>query len=75
MPVVIITAMSLLARQLGADRIVTGTKILHPLGDPSLSPHSDLALRQEIVKTALSALQTNVAGPTIFTPNTQYISG
>lgn len=73
-PVVQITAMSMLARQVGANRIVTGVKILHPCGDAGLPEEADRALRREIVKTALKALQTDVDGPTIFVPEVAYAS-
>ena len=75
MPVVVITAMTMLAKQIGANRIVTGTKIPHPCGDPTLSEEADLALRREIVKCAFSALQTEVSGPTVFTPDVKYALG
>ena len=68
-PVAFITAMSSNRKQLGANRVVIGTKIPSPLGDPSLPAEADMTLRQEIVRTALSALQTDVEGPTIFIPN------
>ena len=74
-PVAFITAMSMMAKQLGANRVVTGIKIIHPLGDPNLSAEADLALRREIVNTALSALQTEVDGPTIFAPDVTPVSG
>ena len=65
-PLVQITPMSMLANQLGINRVVTGTKIPHPCGDPTLSDQADLVLRKEILKSALSALQTEVSGPTVF---------
>ncbi len=68
LPIVQITAMSMLAKQFGVSRIVTGTGIPHPCGDPGLSPEADLSIRREIVETALRALQTNVGEPTVFTP-------
>lgn len=74
-PVVLITAMTMLAKQLGANRIVTGTKIPHPCGDPNLPKEADRTLRREIVKCALKALQTDVTGPTIFVPDVKYTSG
>ena len=64
-----ITTMTILGQQIGANRIVAGRKIIHPCGDPDLSEKADLVLRREIVNTALKALQTEVAEPTIFTPN------
>ena len=74
-PVAFITAMSIIAKQLGANRAVTGIKIPHPCGDPNLPAEADLALRRDIVETALSALQTDVDGPTIFKPHVTCVSG
>ena len=68
-PVAFVTSMSMLGKQTGANRTVTGVKIPHPCGDPNLPVEADLALRREIVETALSALQTQVDSPTIFVPN------
>ena len=68
-PVVQITTMTILGQQIGANRIVAGRKVIHPCGDPELSEEADRTLRREIVQTALSALQTEVDSPTIFTPN------
>jgi len=70
-----ITAMSTMGKQLGANRVITGTKIPHPCGDPTLSPEADKALRREIINCALTALQTDVDGPTIFTPEVSFTSG
>lgn len=70
-----ITAMSMMAKQLGANRVVTGTKIPHPCGDPSLPPEADKALRREIVNCAMTALQSDVDGQTIFVPDATFTSG
>jgi len=43
-------------------------QVQHPCGDPSLPPEADRALSRRIVETALSALETDVAGPTLFEP-------
>ena len=72
---VFVTAMSMMAKQLGANRVVTGTKIPHPMGDPSLPPEADKALRRKIVSCALTALQSDVDGPTIFVPDATFMSG
>jgi len=74
-PVAHITAISLLAKQTGANRVVTGVQIPYPCGDTGLPEESDRALRKEIVKSALGALQTDVGKPTIFTPNVVYTRG
>lgn len=74
-PVAFITAMTKMATQVGANRIVTGVKIPHPCGNPDLSAEADLAFRQEIVKCALRVLQTDVSGPTVFVPDVTFVSG
>jgi glycine reductase len=75
MPVVFITPMSMLGKQIGANRIVHGVKVPHPCGDPDLPAEGDLALRREIVKCALGVLQKDVSEPTIFVPDIAYVSG
>ncbi len=75
MPVAFVTAMSMMAKQLGANRVITGTKIPHPCGDPSLPPEADKALRRKIITCALTALQSDVDGPTIFVPEATFMSG
>ncbi len=74
-PVVLVTAMAILGKQIGANRIVSGTQLIHPCGDPNLSAEADRALRREIVKCALSTLQTEVSGPTVVTPDIKYTLG
>ena len=74
-PVAFITAMTKMGTQTGANRVVRGTKIPHPCGDPNLSPEADLALRRQIMKCALDALQTKVEGPKVFIPDVVYTSG
>ena len=64
----LISAMFPVAQQVRANRIVKGVSIPHPCGDPNLSKELDARLRQEIVKTALRALETDVRGPTVFSP-------
>ena len=69
-PLAQITTMTILGQQIGANRIVAGRKVIHPCGDPELSPEADLALRRSIVGTAFKALMTEVDSPTIFVPTT-----
>lgn len=69
LPVAIISAMYPVAEQVGASRIVKGVSIPHPCGDPNLPLEIDTRLRREIVETALKALQSEVKGPTVFSPN------
>lgn len=65
----------MLGKQIGTNRIVSATKIPHPCGDPQSPEEADQALRREIVKCALKALQTDVSGPTVFVPDIAFTSG
>ncbi len=64
-----ISAMFPLAEQVGANRIVKGVRIPHPCGDPGLPSEVDGKLRKAIVETALKALEEDVDGSTVFTPD------
>jgi glycine reductase complex component B subunit gamma len=69
LPVALISAMFPVAQQVRANRIVKGVSIPHPCGDPNLSKELDARLRREIIRTALKALESDVGGPTIFSPD------
>jgi glycine reductase complex component B subunit gamma len=64
-PVAVISALSPLALQAGANRVVQGVKIEHVCGDPALPPVADRALRRRIVERALTALGLEVDQPTL----------
>jgi len=68
LPVALISAMFPVAQQVRANRIIKGVSIPHPCGDPNLSKELDARLRREIIQTALKALESEVTGPTVFTP-------
>lgn len=68
LPVALISAMFPVAQQVRANRIVKGVSIPHPCGDPSLPKELDARLRREIIRTALRALESEVTGPTVFSP-------
>jgi len=68
LPVALISAMFPVAQQVRANRIVKGVSIPHPCGDPNLSKELDARLRREIIQTALRSLETEVTGPTVFSP-------
>jgi len=68
LPVALVSAMFPVAQPVRANRIVKGVSIPHPCGDPSLPKELDARLRQEIIRTALKALETEVEGPTLFSP-------
>ncbi len=75
MAVTLITAMTMLGKQIGANRIVPGAKIAHVCGDPTLPEEEDVALRRSIVGRSLKAVQTKVTGPTVFELDVKYTIG
>ncbi len=66
-PVALITALTTLAEDVGAPRIVQGVRIPHPCGNPTLPSDRDQEMRRRVLLTALKALQTPVEKSTIFT--------
>lgn len=52
----------------GANRVVRGARIEHVCGDPNLGEAKDYAYGMRIITTALAALGTEVAAPTLFDP-------
>jgi glycine reductase len=65
-PTVIVSTIVPLAESIGANRIVPGKAIPHPLGDPSLSRAEEKEFRRSLVRRALAALETEIAGQTVF---------
>jgi betaine reductase len=68
-PSVLLTAMVAVGSQVGAPRIVRGTRIPHPLGDPSLSLDSERGLRRKLLLKAFEAMRAPVDESTIFELN------
>jgi glycine reductase len=66
LPVAMISALPPVALELGANRVVRGVKIPHPVGEPNADAERDSAVRLEIVSRALKALSTHADTPTIF---------
>jgi glycine reductase complex component B subunit gamma len=66
-PVVQITAIPNIAQMVGVNRIVQGSAVPYPVGDPSLSKEKERELRRRYVLRALELLQENVDGPTVRT--------
>jgi glycine reductase complex component B subunit gamma len=66
LPVAMVSALAPVALELGANRVVRGVKIPHPLGDPTADAAHDQAVRRGIVTAALGALQARIERPTIF---------
>lgn len=66
LPIVHMCTIVPISMTVGANRIVPTIAIPHPLGNPSLSPEDEKALRRKMVETALKALQTPVEEQTVF---------
>lgn len=66
LPVVHICTVVPISLTVGANRIVPAIAIPHPLGNPSLDPKDEKALRRNLVEKALKALTTEVEGQTVF---------
>ncbi len=54
-----ITAALPVAKMIGANRIVLGNGIVHVVGDAKASPEKERALRRQLVREALDALQSD----------------
>ncbi len=65
-PVVHICTVTPISMTVGANRIVPAIAIPHPLGNPALDKDEEKSLRRKIVEKALTALETEVDGQTIF---------
>lgn len=55
-PAVLVTALVPVAKMVGANRIVQGVGITHPVGNPGLSPNEEKDLRKRLVGSALKLL-------------------
>jgi betaine reductase len=66
LPVVHVASIVPISLTVGANRIVPAVAIPHPLGNPELPREEERALRLNLVKKALRALQTEVAEQTVF---------
>lgn len=65
-PTVIISTIVPLAESIGANRIIPGKAIPHPLGDPTLSRSEEKEYRRAMVRRALAALETEIQVQTVF---------
>ena len=65
-PVAFITTITRLAQSNRVSRIIAGVAIRHPCGDPEKGQEIDLALRYQIVETALEALQADVDSSAVY---------
>ena len=65
-PVVQIATIVPIMLTVGANRIVPGVAIPHPLGDPQKGDDADHAKRRELLLRALDAMQTEIHDQTVF---------
>ena len=54
--------MTPVAEMVGSRRIVTGVKIVNPMGNADLGPEAERSLRREIAIRALKSLQAEGTG-------------
>jgi glycine reductase complex component B subunit gamma len=63
---VLITALPTIAVMVGANRIVRGIAITHPVGDPAQNQRDERALRRRMVERALTMLESAVEPRTVW---------
>lgn len=66
LPIVQIANLTPIAKTVGSNRIVNSFSIPYPMGDPNRTPEEEYAMRQRIVREALTALTTDIKEQTIF---------
>lgn len=57
-----ITSVVPVAKMVGANRVIQGHGIVHPLGNPELAPAEEKRLREQILRQALESLQKEAGG-------------
>ncbi len=65
-PVVQIATIVPIMLTVGANRIVPGVAIPHPVGDPESGPEGDRKKRRELLQRAFKAMSTEIKEQTIF---------
>ena len=65
-PAVHISTITPISYSVGANRLVPGISIPHPVGNPNLPIDEEKELRKGILIKALEALSTDVSDQTIF---------
>jgi len=66
LPTVVISALPDVPLSMGVNRVVPGVAITNLLGDPQQPLRAEQQIRRDILRTALAALATDVARPTLF---------
>ena len=66
LPTALVTALVPLAESVGVNRVVQGHAVTNPFGNPELPADEEFAYRKAVVETALTAIASDVDGPTVF---------
>lgn len=62
----LITAVPPIALTVGANRIIRGVAIPHPVGAPGEEPGEEFVIRKNLIHKALKALATDITEQTVF---------
>lgn len=65
-PTVVISALPDVPLSMGVNRVVPGVAITNLFGDPRQPLRAEQQIRRDILRTALTALATEVSRPTLF---------
>lgn len=65
-PTAHVSTMTPIAVMVGANRIIPGSGVVHPVGNVDLDPKAEKTLRRAIVEKALEALQTELTEQKLF---------
>ena len=68
LPTALVSNMVSVAKTVGANRIVRGTAITHPTGDPTRTPEDEARWRAEIVATGLRTFLAKPDEGLVFEP-------
>ena len=66
LPTAQISTMTPIAIMVGANRVIPGAGILHPVGNAGLDPPEEKRLRRVIVQRALEALKKDIQEQELF---------
>jgi len=65
-PIVHMSTITTISESVGANRIVPTIAIPYPVGNPNLPENEEYSLRKKMVRTALTALNTEITEVTHF---------